>query len=83
MAANLLNSPAATQMSVFVIRAVVRMRTLLTATRELARKLAALEAELTARLDTHEVAITEFMRSIMQLLDPPPAPSPAPDKELG
>lgn len=83
MAANLLNSPAATQMSVFVIRAFVRMRSLLTDTRELAKKLAALEAELTARLDNHDVAITEFMGRLMQLLDPPPAPPPPPDKELG
>lgn len=55
------------------------MRSLLTDTRELAKKLAALEAELTARLDNHDVAITEFMGRLMQLLDPPPAP----DKELG
>lgn len=83
MATNLLNSPAATQMSVFVIRAFVRMRSLLTDTRELAKKLAALEAELTSRLDNHDVAITEFMGRLMQLLDPPPAPPPPPDKELG
>lgn len=83
MAANLLNSPQAVQMSVFVVRAFVRMRSLLTDTRELAKKLAALEAELTSRLDNHDVAITEFMGRLMQLLDPPPAPPPPPDKELG
>ena len=83
MAANLLNSPQAVQMSVFVVRAFVKMRSLLTNTRELAKKLSALEAELTARLDNHDVAITEFMGRIMQLLDPPPAPPPPPDKELG
>lgn len=82
MAANLLNSPQATQMSVFVIRAFVRMRSLLTDTRELAKKLAALEADLRSRLDTHEAAIAEFMGRIMQLLDPPPAP-PVQEKELG
>lgn len=83
MAANLLNSPQAVQMSVFVVRAFVRMRSLLTDTRELARKLAALERDLTSRLDNHDVAITEFMGRLMQLLDPPPAPPPPPDKELG
>lgn len=83
MAANLLNSPQAVQMSVFVVRAFVRMRGLLTDTRELARKLAALERDLTSRLDNHDVAITEFMGRLMQLLDPPPAPPPPPDKELG
>ena len=39
MAANVLNSPAATQMSVFVTRAFIKMRSLLTDTRELAKKL--------------------------------------------
>jgi phage regulator Rha-like protein len=82
MAANVLNSPKATQMSVFVIRAFVRMRGLLTDTRELARKLADLETELKARLDTHEVAITDVLQRIMQLIDPPPAPD-IPAKEIG
>lgn len=83
MVANLLNSPQAVQMSVFVVRAFVKMRSLLTDTRELSRKLAALETDLRSRLDHHEAAITEFMGRIMQLLDPPPAPPPPPDKELG
>ena len=82
MAANILNSPQAVQMSVFVVRAFVKMRGLLTDTRELAKKLASLETELTSRLDTHEVAITEFMRRIMLLLDPPSAPD-TPEKEMG
>ena len=82
MAANILNSPQAVQMSVFVVRAFIKMRSLLTDTRELAKKLASLEKELTARLDSHETAISEFMRRIMQLLDPPPAPE-VPDKEMG
>ena len=37
MAANILNSPQASQMSVFVIRAFIKMRSLLTDTRELAK----------------------------------------------
>ncbi len=63
-------------------RSVIKMRRLLTDTRELARKLASLEKELTARLDSHETAITEVMRRIMLLLDPPPGPA-VPDKEMG
>lgn len=82
MAANILNSPQAISMSVFVVRAFVKMRSLLTDTRELAKKLAAMEKELTARLDSHETAIGEFMRRIMLLLDPPPSPE-IPAKELG
>jgi len=56
MAANVLNSPQAVRMSVFVVRAFVPMRDLLGSTRELARQLAALEKKLTARLDKHEAA---------------------------
>jgi hypothetical protein len=57
MAANVLNSPRAVQMSVFVVRAFVKMRGVLTDTRELSRKLAALEKDLKGRLDIHEAAI--------------------------
>lgn len=82
MAANILNSPQAVQMGVFVVRAFVKMRSLLTDTRELAKKLAALEKELTSRLDSHETAISEFMKGMMLLLNPPPAQD-VPDKEMG
>lgn len=82
MAANILHSAQAVQMSVFVVRAFVKMRRLLTDTRELAKKLAALERDLTARLDSHEAAIGEFMRRIMLLLDPPPGPA-VPEKGNG
>ena len=81
MAANILNSPQATQMSVFVIRAFIKMRGLLTDTRELARKLASLETELKSRLDTHEIAIVEVLQRVMLLLDPPPGPDTT--KEMG
>ena len=83
MAANVLNSPQAAQMSVFVVRAFVKMRSLLTDTRELARKLAALEQELKARLDVHEAAIVEFLQHIMKILDPPPPPPEPSPPEIG
>ena len=76
MAANVLNSPRAVQMSVYVIRAFVRMRTALGSSRELARKLAALEQELKARLDVHEAAIVEILQRVMDLFDPPDLPEP-------
>jgi hypothetical protein len=43
MAANILNSPRAVQMSIFVVRAFAKMREALRGTPELAKKLAALE----------------------------------------
>ena len=82
MLASLLNSERAVEMSVFVVRAFVKMRSLLTDTRGLAKKLASLEQELTTRLDSHETAIVDVLQRIMQLLDPPPAPAEA-DKEMG
>jgi hypothetical protein len=54
MAANVLNSPAAVQMSVFVVRAFVSMRALLVEHKELFEILAELEKKLTERLDAHD-----------------------------
>ena len=54
MAANVLNSARAVQMSVFVVRAFLKMRAFLGDKRELAQKLASLEQELKKRLDVHE-----------------------------
>ena len=82
MAATILNSPQAVQMSVFVMRAFVKMRSLLTDTRELAKKLASLETELKSRVDVHETSIVNVLPRIMLLLDPPPGPE-IPAKEMG
>jgi phage regulator Rha-like protein len=76
MAANILNSPRAVQMSIFVVRAFAKMREALHGTPELARKLAALEKKLTARLDVHEAAIVQVLREVMQILNPPTQPEP-------
>ena len=73
-AANVLRSSRAVQMSVFVIRAFVKMRETLLGTRDLAKKLAVLEKKLTSRLDAHEAAIVQVLQEIMQILNPPPLP---------
>ena len=82
MAANILRSPEAIQMSVFVVRAFVRMRQMLIEQRGLARKLAELEKELTSRLDIHETAINEMFTQIRRLLSPPSEPAP-PKRRIG
>jgi len=82
MAANILRSKRAIQMSVFVVRAFIRMRQMLVEQRVLARKLAELEEELTARLDVHETAINEIFGQIKRLLSSPPEPQP-PKKRIG
>lgn len=83
MAANVLNSPEAVRMSIFVVRAFIEMRELLGSTKELAKQLAALEKKLTARLDGHEVAIIEVLRRVMDILDPPPPPPELPRRQIG
>jgi hypothetical protein len=69
-------------MSVFVVRAFIRMRAALADNRELARKLAALEKEIKARLDVHESAIVDTLRRLMEIIDPPALPEP-PRKQIG
>jgi hypothetical protein len=83
MAANVLNSPEAVRMSVFVVRAFVQMRDLLGGTKELARQLADLEKKLTARLDVHETVIVDVLRRVMEILDPPPPPPAPPKRRIG
>lgn len=83
MAANVLNSPEAVRMSVFVVRVFVKMRELLGGTKELARQLAELERKLTARLDVHESAIVDVLRRVMEILDPPPPPPEPPRRRIG
>jgi hypothetical protein len=83
MAANVLDSPRAVQMSVFVVRAFIRMRAALADTRELARKLADLERDLKARLDVHESAIVGILQRVMEVLAPPVLPAPRPRRRIG
>lgn len=82
MAANVLRSKQAIQMSVFVVRAFIRMRQMLIEQRDLARKLVELEKELTARLDVHETAINDILEHIRRLLSPLPEPTP-PKRRIG
>ena len=82
-AANILRSQRAVQMSVFVIRAFVKMRETLLGTRELAKKLATLEKQLTGRLDANEAAIVHVLRRVMDLIDPPPLPPAPPKPRIG
>ena len=75
MAASVLNTPRAVEMSVFVVRAFVRLRTFLTAHKELAEKL----AELERRLSSHDEQIVAIIDAIKRLMAPPARPdTPAP-----
>jgi ORF6N domain len=83
MAANVLNSPRAVQVSVFVVRAFLKMRALLGDKRDLAQKLASLEKELKKRLDVHEAVIVTILQRVMDIIDPPALPAPPPKPRIG
>ena len=67
MAANILNSPHAVQMSVFVICAFVRLRHIVTTHKELAAKLTELERQ----VESHDSHIRSLFEAIRQLMEPP------------
>jgi hypothetical protein len=84
MAANVLNSVTATRMSVFVVRAFVRMRAMLSSDKGLAEELKKLERKLTGRLDAHEIANVDVLRRLIKLLEPVPnRPNPKPKGPIG
>lgn len=66
MAATVLNSERAVQMSVFVVRAFVRLREMLATNRRLAGKI----NELENRLDTHDSVILDLLAAIKELMMP-------------
>src|ERR1039458_8901654 len=66
MAATVLNSERAVQMSVFVVRAFVRLREMLATNRRLAGKI----DELENRLDSHDSAIVNLFTVIKELMTP-------------
>jgi hypothetical protein len=67
MAATLLNSPRATEISVHVVRAFVEWRAMLATNRELSNKLHLLERKVTK----HDQAISDLIDSMRQLLAAP------------
>jgi len=76
MAASILNSPKAIDVSVFVVRAFVKLRESIQGQQELTKKLAEMERKLTA----HDQQIQVVFEAIRQLMDPGPPPS---DKRIG
>jgi hypothetical protein len=72
MAANILNSPRAVAMSVYVIRAFVQFRQVLATHADLARKLAALEQK-------YDIQFKVVFDAIRELMAPPRKPK----REMG
>lgn len=75
MAATLLNSTRATEISVHVVRAFVELRALLASNREISNKLFQLEG----RVSKHDKAIAELIESMRELL----APTDTPKRPIG
>ena len=69
MAASVLNSKRAIEMSIFVVRAFVQMHAALLLNRHVLSKL----SELEARLDEHEDDIHDIVEAVRELMAPPPA----------
>ena len=69
MAATVLNSNQAVEMSVFVVRAFVRLRQMVAANIEFAARL----NELEKHLETHEGTIQEIVSAIRRLMNPTPS----------
>ena len=75
MAATVLNSERAVEMSVFVVRAFVRLREMLSTNEKLAAKI----DELEQRLDIHDESIQDLLEAIRQLM----LPEPGTDRKIG
>ena len=69
MAATVLNSERAVEMSVFVVRAFVRLRETLSRNRQVAAKL----AELERKLKGHDTVIEDLIEAIQEMMSPEPA----------
>ena len=69
MAATVLNSKRAIEMSIFVVRAFVRMRETLLVNQNVVSKL----SELETRLDEHDVELQDLVEAIRELMTPLPA----------
>lgn len=68
MAATVLNSKRAIEMSVFVVRAFVRLREMINTNRKVTSKL----VELERRLKGHDAVIDDIIDAIRDLMEPPP-----------
>jgi hypothetical protein len=70
MAANVLNSPQAVTMSVYVIRAFIQQREVLTVNAEIFKRL----ADIDKTLLQHNAGLRDIYQKLMPLLHPPPDP---------
>jgi hypothetical protein len=70
MAANVLNSPKAVAMSVYIVRAFIQQREMLAANETILKRL----AEIDKTLLQHNAALRDVYQKLLPLLQPPPEP---------
>ena len=71
MAATVLNTRDAIEMSLYVVRAFIRLRQLIASNAALRRKLSEIESRLEAKLLSHENAIAEILAMLRSLMRQP------------
>jgi hypothetical protein len=71
MAATVLSSPRAVEMSIYVVRAFVQLRTMFASNTELAHRLDRLEAGIEKKLASQDEAIAAMFAAIRELMNPP------------
>lgn len=76
MAANVLNSPEAAKMSVFIVRAFIKQREVLATNAAILKRL----AEIDKSLLVHDHALRDIYQKLLPLLQPPSAP---PKRRIG
>ena len=69
--ATVLNSPRAVEMGIYVVRAFVQLRELLTSSKELATRQDDLETLIARKVATHDQAITDIIKTIRNLTTAP------------
>ena len=70
MAANVLNSPEAVAMSVYIVRAFIKQRELLRTHSEIIKKI----AQIDAKLLQHDDVLRAIVHELQPLINPPTAP---------
>ena len=70
MAASVLNSPQAAEVSIYIVRAFVKLRQVISEHKELTRKISQIERHLSG----HDEQINAIIKTIKQLIQPAPVP---------
>jgi hypothetical protein len=71
MAASLINSEHAIEMSIYVVRTFVKLRQLLATNADLAARLKELETHVTQQFGTYDQTLTGILKTLRELMNPP------------